>query len=558
MLALLTKELIEQANRRRTYWLRLVVAGGLILTFLMVYRDAVSSYEYDDTLGLLGRGQVIFDSLVYGCLWASLALVPGMTAAALTDEKESGTLPLLMLSRIGLRGIVLQKWLARVVTGGSLLLPALPLGAVAYACGGLELQVLVFGLALVAVTLMWTAALALAASAWCRSTMGAFILAYGLVGGLCLLAFTGNLWGLDHHAWLCPPGLYLIVHERLGGGLNGLGLLAVLQALFPLIVCASSALLFAVLVVRRRAEVHARPFILRLFAALDRSAVAVDARWFKRSTQADLPRTRPVRWREVQGRSLANWRYLIRWSLPLLIVVLGIMIAGGNRISQTAGVMTCVVMAIAMLVIAVKAAGAFSGERADQTLPVLLTTPLRPRDILRDKLAGLRRLHLACGGLIAVILAIRLVIDGEFLPDLQLGNDWHREWFGPLSVAAAILIPAITAWMAVLMGLIIHRRSYAVMAALGVVVMINIGLPMLLMILVWLVSDDHPDALGLWLLGTSPGLLPMINEVSGLRWNDTHEGGKAVFLWCVFQSLQYLALRWYCLHTAERWLRRRV
>jgi ABC-type transport system involved in multi-copper enzyme maturation permease subunit len=561
MPALLVKELTEQANRRRTYWLRGAVAAVLFLSFLMVQREVQAYGNTDGGMGLLGRGAAIFDSLVYGCLWSLIALVPGMTAAALTEEKESGTLPLLMLSRIGLRGIVLQKWLARVITGGSLLLPALPLATVAYACGGLDPTLLWFGLALVAVTLMWTAAIGLAASAWCRSTMGAFILAYVLVGGMCLLALAGDF--RNSTTWLCPPGLFTEVQTtfsnyRQYGRQYGFITQphAAYESLFPLGVCALSSLGFALLVLRRRAEVHGRPWILRLFSWLDRAAVAVDARWFKRTTRADLPLSRPVQWREVQGRSLANWRYLVRWSLPLLILVLLGMIAGGNHMRQTAGVMTCLVMVATILVITVKAAGAFSGERADQTLAVLLTTPLRPRDIVRDKAAGLRRLHLSCLVILGVVVALRVLFDDHLLPDLARTNSWHRQWIGPLTVAATLLIPAITGWTAMIVGLTIHRRAWAVMMALGTVLFIGLGLPLLCAIIGKMAFNEIEDSVVVTLLGASPILLPAMNETEGIQWHDEKSGRNAVILWCLLQPLHYLALRWYCLRNADRWLRR--
>lgn len=557
MFALVAKELTEQANRKRTYALRMLVAMALGLAFLLQYLQLqqFDRFAGEATGGMLGRGHAIFQMLIYACLWSVIVVVPGMTAAALTEEKESGTLPLLILSRLGIRGIILQKWLSRMLSACALLLPALPLGAIAYACGGVEPRVLTFGLVLVGLTIAWTSAVSLAASAWCRTTTAAIVVAYLLIGGMCLVTGLdggdrGIMGWIRNWIRLCPPRSFeSFASGGIFGRSSGYYIIAPLVSLLSVSIV---ALVFTLLVARRRAEVTGRPWLLRVFAWLDRVAVGIDQRLFKRTTAVDLPITRPVRWREIQGRSLCNWRYLLRWLLPALVVMLAVFMAQSDRLQDAAGVVTTVIMAVAMLALTVRGAAAFAGERDDQTLAVLLTTPMTPEMLVRDKMAGLRRLHVAAVMLLSIGVLLRWYYAFETVHS--------RPWLPLVFAAAVVLIPAVTGWSAMLIGLMIHPRAWAVVAALGSVLLLNIGLPYAIVLSGFLFQTSMDE--GRWretvALGLSPALLPALNELEGINWDRDYEGSEAVITWVIVQTLLWIGLRQYTLCTAGKWLRRRA
>ncbi|RPI84395.1 MAG: hypothetical protein EHM42_07550, partial [Planctomycetaceae bacterium] len=183
-LPLLVRELIESAARAATYRRRVVCAIVIyVIAFLRISLLLPSSGA--NPFAILGVGKSFFLDLIWLSIGTVCLVIPGLTAGSLTTEKEQGTLELLFLTRLGPWTILLEKLASGLIGTFSLLLPVLPLLAVAYSLGGISRDTLWSGVILIAVTALELGALGIACSACVRKTPLALTLAYGL--SICLL-----------------------------------------------------------------------------------------------------------------------------------------------------------------------------------------------------------------------------------------------------------------------------------------------------------------------------------------------------------------------------------
>lgn len=182
---LLAKELVELSARRRTYLVRVVYAVALYGVTLWMYWRWLGQFEAD-SFELLGQGQTLFDELLRWQFWGLYLFLPVVTASAITSEKERDTLPLLLLTKLGSWTILLEKLFSRLVAMGSFLLLGLPLAAVAYSLGGVEIESILKAAYVLSVTSLQVASFALLCSTWFRTTSSAFVGTYvlGIVGVL--------------------------------------------------------------------------------------------------------------------------------------------------------------------------------------------------------------------------------------------------------------------------------------------------------------------------------------------------------------------------------------
>jgi ABC-type transport system involved in multi-copper enzyme maturation permease subunit len=179
-LPLLTKDLIEQAAHRRTFVLRVVYAIVLYGSALWIYADVVGGGA-SGGISSLGRGRELFTMLVNVQMGAIIILLPGISCGAITAEKERDTLGLLLLTQLSPLTIVLEKLVGRLVTMGTYQLLSLPLFALAYGLGGVELFEMITAIWLLAWWSVVVGSLSLYCSAWHRTTAGAFIAAYSMM-----------------------------------------------------------------------------------------------------------------------------------------------------------------------------------------------------------------------------------------------------------------------------------------------------------------------------------------------------------------------------------------
>lgn len=532
MLPLLVKDLTELAQRRRLFLLRAAVAvvGALVVGIALRVPDYAKG-DLGGTFYLLGRGANVLDTLVYTTCTAILLVVPAFAATAFTSEKERGSLPLLLLTRLSPWRLVVEKWLGQVAFALSLALVLAPLGTVAFALGGIEPERLALAGAVVLLSAGWAAAVGLAWSAWSRTSGGAFLATIGWLGSFLAIAveFDQPFYGYATWAWLMPPVIYSesTTHWTDCAIAAGAILAALALAWFWL---------------PRRVEVVGRPLLKRWFAWLDQRFNAAERRWFGRTVAVDLPGDRPVAWRAARGRSLANPRYLVRLLLPVAVLSL---IAGLVHPMWQAAL-----LGAACLLMAAVAAAQVAGERDGETLDVLLTSGISPRSLVLQKMTALRQLHLG----LAVVLLLPAVITWWLGPG---AFTHHRSGWEFWVVLVGIgMLPPLAAWGGTLAGLLVPRRGRAVaFAALGLAVW-WLGLPFLIGVFAMVTSQTNSTFEGV-LMVSSPITIQVANGEGALD-SFTYRDRQVTFaVIAVISNLAYLAiLRRLALRLAERCLRR--
>ena len=113
---------------------------------------------------------------------------------------------LLLLTKLGSWTILLEKLLSRLVAMGSFLLLGLPLAAVAYSLGGVDVESIWKATYVLSVTSLQVASFALLCSTWFRTTSSAFV-------GTYLLGTVGVLFGSELLKLVLGVGISLHLHE---------------------------------------------------------------------------------------------------------------------------------------------------------------------------------------------------------------------------------------------------------------------------------------------------------------------------------------------------------
>lgn len=542
-LPLTWKELAEQAARRRTYVLRVLV--GLAFAFFGFV--TLWKWQHDDQQ-LLGQGMRIFEVLANLLAWLPVVVAPAITAGAIAAEREEGSLPLLQMTRLGPAAIVLEKWLSRLLLILGLQLLALPLLALAYACGGVPEATLWWTIAGAMAAAVYATAVALLASAWCAGTVGAMFTAYGLLLACYLGTVLVRSWPEPWLHCLAPAlGVTWLMEQRWRW--SGSDPAPVLHQLIVLsLIPTGGAILAAIATLAWRRHRQGGNRLLALFRRLDAFFEERERRVLGRAARRELPRERPVAWRETSRRALVNPRYLARILVPLgALVVFGLVLGygfgfhQGNEVAAWAGMLLEIGLGLLVLVLG---ATAFTAERSAQTLEVLLTTPLSPREILAQKLSGLRRVHLGGAILVGLVLLVRLLVNSEG------GLSWRGRWSPWLALLSLAAMPVALGWLGLLVGLHVRQRARAVGAAVGLAVAWTVAG----VLAVWVldVSSGLSDE-ECWLAASSPAILGVANHQRGFNASD-HV--KAAVLFAVGIGLAIIILRTWALARVGALLRR--
>lgn len=585
-LPLFVKELTEASARRRTYVIRTLYAGALFVLAILFARDVL--FPTGEAFAVLGRGGELFATVMMIQFGGVYLFLPALTAASVTAEKERNTLGLLLLTKLSPTKIVLEKFLSRVFPMVCLTALSLPLLGVAYSLGGLEFQLLFEGVVRLFATILMIGAIGVACSAWCRTTAGAFLTTYAILGALfpgpLLLAESlglnpnsgiirefGRALAAVHLLPIDEPGasiglffgplpvlLWLDNMNRQAGGFGAAFLMRspwlVLWQSTPLLVPTVVSLVAARTVLVRRAEVKPKRYLARSFAALDRKFRELNDRYAKGieviKSRGSLPEYSPVAWRETTKTTLGSFRYLVRLLLLVETPVLFVALAGADSYngysSGLLGMIAAMLWLGSGLLVAAKASGLFAAERAKQTIDVLLTTPLPNRRIVREKLAGVWRLIFVASvplmTAFGMIGYMRHAVTGVFTGS------------GAVYVAAAASVTvthlALTAYLSLLIGLRVTTQSRAVLTSVTVLTALCLAGP-----ITQLVTEagqpyhETNHLLSLYSPATVVGELMDVRLDAGDLF--------AIFLGntAIYGGLALL-LRWACYHYAREWLGR--
>ena len=180
---------LKQRMRGRYVWLVITLylaVLALILRWVYVAASRNSSFDGGNLLGSAGIGRAIFQWLLFFMLLLVCFIVPGLTAAAISGERERQTLVSLQITLLRPWSIVVGKLLASLAFVALLIVASLPLVTIPFLVGGVSVAEVVQGLVMVLATAVILACLALACSAVLRRTQGATVLSYGLTLALVL------------------------------------------------------------------------------------------------------------------------------------------------------------------------------------------------------------------------------------------------------------------------------------------------------------------------------------------------------------------------------------
>jgi len=447
-LPLLAKELNEQAAQKRTYVIRFIYAGILFTAACALFYGNFLQGGGGSASGL-GQGRQMFEMLVKLQFWTIYLFVPAISCGCLTVEKERNSLGLLLITSLTPWEIVFQKLIGRLVPMLTFVVLSFPLMAVAYSFGGITQDYLWSGIVLLVLACIEAAALSVMCSAWYPTTVEAFVGNYVLFVVLSFVVPFG--WG---------PWLFQHASDE--------------SLAVTLVQCTFSIFLTAGFVLAARLSLEARAFIspknvlLALFHALDGFFNAANAEIGGVILVKDgdpLPGDEPVAWRETTKKSLGTFRYLFRvlvaLELPLLAVCTSLrsFSPGGPDVGSVSRLLYGLwFLGGAMIV--VHAGSVMSSERTRQTLDVLLATPMPGRELLRQKLWGVRRLR-------HVLLVPFLTI---FVFEFWWFQASEYRWlYLPIAIAtAAVYLPLIT-WLALWMGLKVKSQIKAILATISLV-----------------------------------------------------------------------------------------
>ncbi len=480
---LFSKELIEQSNRRRTFVIRTLYAL-LMYGFITFYLWERLGGWNESSLALLGRGEELFQTLVGLQFFAIYAFLPGLTCGAVTSEKERDTLSMLLLTKLGPWTILIEKLLSRLMPMGLLLLLSLPMMAVAYSLGGVEARMIVSAVWVLAVTALQIGALALFCSVWFRTTAGAFVGTY--VIGFCLFFLPAMLAMRDE--LLVAFGPYVLFAPQMrnpsGGSVPLTGWPSFVGLLFELTARSTAIWLSAVafLVAARfalwpRAFIQPKQRVLQFFRWLDRQFHELNQNSFTKgivliNESVSLPLFQPISWRETKKKTLGTTRYLIRFLMviepPLLFFLLLADTSPhyGYDSGRTPGaVPNALLWVILTLAVTVLSTGLIATEKTKQTLDVLLATPLTTREIIGQKLAGVRKFIFVMWIPLLTVIAF----DAWWRYHVLYNAPSTGMAFLIYHLLPMIVYPALLTWIGFHFGLWMRTQGQALLATIGLV-----------------------------------------------------------------------------------------
>ena len=438
-LPLFRREMLVQSWRVRTYVIRSVFAIVLFCVALCYAAVVTGTPLIGAAVKLPGEGRVILDGLVWMLFGLIYVFAPATASGVITLEREQQTLVLLYLTKLTAWHIVLEKFLSRLLPLLAILLLSLPLLVFAHAFGGVSVAMLGTSVWFLLVTAIQVTALAVLCSTLCRRTTHAFILTYGLLLAIYLGPLFVDIWLFDgsvsqygnYSARLaalqnsaqtastlalfnapppaippeyslfacCPPALFGIHYEPAVLG-TSFSWSAMLTAGLPTLASAVLCLLLAPLLVfyhvieQRRFNPFERFQTIANYLGAGRRTLA-SQNGASRNSQTDLPLNDPITWRESTKGS-RNWLVVI-FVLEIPALVLAVWLAR-TAYEESASVATeiCGLWAVGALLICVHTASLITRERSQQTLDLLLTTPLTSAEIVQQKFDGIRNVMIAC------------------------------------------------------------------------------------------------------------------------------------------------------------------
>jgi len=506
-LPLLTRELIEQSNRPRTYQIRVAYAVLLYaITGWMVQQ------EYGDLLAsgsrailTSGAGQVLFETVLTLQFAGIYLFLPAMVCSSIASEKERETLGLLLITKLGPWTILFEKLLSRLVPMIGFLLLSLPLLAIARSLGGITNGQILWATAMLLVTMWFVGTFSLMWSALLRTTAGAFLMTYIsgaftiVIGGPLVLWLIGVILASRFFGVLVlnPSAIQRYLNELImatsstghefqimelfygqylySAGLRANSLWEACLLTVPVLTISLACLMISRVALWRRAFLSSHSLLAKVFQWFDKLFLRLNQNRVTRGIVLaregqTLPETAPVAWRETTKKSLGTTRYLFRITvlmlLPLLpwisMMTMDLVEGRGFQRQESLGVFPFV-WPFAALLTSIHSTGLISSERNHQTLDVLLSTAMTSREIVAQKLAGVWKL---CR-VLCIPFGIAILYETWNVPALLRQGDLVEPLlFVTTKIAGVGVYLGVIVWTGFWLGLIFRSRLRALMTHL--------------------------------------------------------------------------------------------
>lgn len=348
----------------------------------------------------------VFRIFGYGLLAGVVFLVPAFPATSIVNEKNSGTLALLLNSPLRPASIYFGKLAGVLLFAALVLLSSLPGAAACFAMGGIDLRGGVGLLYLVlALLVIQYATLGMLISSFVHSADAGVRITYSAVLGMFFLTlipsafFPGGAGMVGSAArWLSCVSPVPVVTSIMGqGGLGSKGIIQADGTVAFIVITVLSSLVFAVLTISR--------LNYRIFDRSRAQGVITDdrglvARLFRRFVFIVDPQRRkpgipwylnPVMVKEFRCRRFGRTQWLFR--LVAICAITSLVLTSAAAISSTSwGVETIgglMVFLQAVLIVVMTpslTAGLISGERDGSGWALLRMTPLSATRIVIGKL----------------------------------------------------------------------------------------------------------------------------------------------------------------------------
>ena len=411
---ILDKELRVASRQRRNYALRFLYVGLLTVFMVFVWLGATrgsgssSAVFRASRMSEVGRGVTVM--VVWLQFLTAQVLAAVLLSGAVSGEIRQRTLDALLVTPISSVQVVLGKFASKLVQVGILVATSLPLLAVIRVFGGVPWDYLVSGLSLTVTAAALAGALSLLFSSYFRraheAVLAAVLCEAGVIGAvfaaMALLADRGVIGSGAAHSIVLLSNPFAALVSRTGVMLSarpnpGPSFSWFLQCV-PLLAVAGVALLLSLWRVRRLRSGLTAQFAPA--AAMHSGAI----RPVKGS---------PIVWKELRKPLFSRRRRSLLIYASLAIVAAGVILVPlllGAGAAAGAYILGYALYVLFVVHLAASAGAAVTSEREARTWPILLTTPLENRQIIKGKAMGLFRRNLPLLAPLPVLYALGIVI----------------------------------------------------------------------------------------------------------------------------------------------------
>jgi ABC-type transport system involved in multi-copper enzyme maturation permease subunit len=406
---ILIYDLVATTRRGHHVLFRVLYVAVVAAILLVMYYDGIGRRRPDmkieaQTLSamriqLIQLNEDFFQRFMFVEFLAIVLLTPSVTAGAIAEDKERRTLEFLLATNLNNYEIVVGKLVSRLAYMGLLMLAGLPVLALLQFLGGVEPALILAGFAAAGSMLFSLASLSILNSVIADKPRTAIFLTYFEVTLYFLASiYLPHLWKAgtlpQPVEWFCAGNIY-----------------TALMRLKTTVAATGTLLSGLPQILGQFATFHVSVALATLFFSIVGLRV-----WTRRQASGAVRHTRqlrvrslpqvgnlPVLWKELYAEPL--YRLQHGGSIVLTTLSAGLIVCGGmlvfaliylelaagkgtDKIQGIARLLTMIAASLALLATAMRACGAFAGERDRQTLDSLLTTPLKNSTIVWGKWFG--------------------------------------------------------------------------------------------------------------------------------------------------------------------------